>query len=403
MLKSLLTFTVSLLAAAQMAGAAPRMLPLAAEGNEARLCTADRSYCSGLIAPDVLELSYSGQSVRITGLPLRPGETAEADASILELSPGHVLAGVIIAQDEGMDYGRFRRRDLLLWDVNLTDGTIVGPVFDFPVHGLVNTEFDCRNWPAEGRPECRTEYEFNTRFDLARAETGGYPVLTYSTAAVMTPAGASREYGWSTSDVLIGADVMGMDQACTFRRSLVWNPLSGRYVIDAPMPDCDQYLERHLLPRRGGTEVREVWMRPATEGELRRYISPETQARNAAALKAPRYELGWIYNEMFSGNDIVLLRVSDGGRCEGADCDLHFFATGNCVDASLCTTRWLESRRGNRVYTTHLPEAPLSTACPQSQVLIPVGQDQGQYCLTNKGLQHDAAFPADFAQRFPKE
>src|SRR5690606_7241233 len=127
------------------------------------------------------------------------------------------------------------------------------------------------------------------------------------------------------------------------RRSLVWNPLSGRYLIDTPMPDCDQYLERHLLPRRGGTEVREVWMRPATEGEMARYVSPETQRRNASALKSPRYELGWIYNEMFSGNDIVLLRVSDGGRCDEGNCDLHFFATGNCVDASLCTTRWLES------------------------------------------------------------
>jgi len=402
MLKSFLTFTVSVLAASQIAGAAPRMMPLASERPDAPLCTADRSYCSTLIGADTLELTHKGASVKITGLPLRPGEKAEPDASVIELAPGRLLAGVIIAQDEGMDYGRFRRRDLLLWDVNLTDGTIVGPVFDFPVHGLVNTEHDCRNWPQEGRPDCRVEYEFNTRFDLARAETEGYPVLTYSTAAVMTPGGASREYGW-TSDVLIGADPMGMDQRCTFRRSLVWNPLSGRYLMDSPMPDCDQYLERHLLPRRGGTEVREVWMRPATEAELKRYVSPETQARNRSALTAPRYELGWIYNEMYSGNDIVLIRVSDGGRCEGGDCDLHFFATGNCVDASLCTTRWLESRRGNRVYTTAQAEEPLSTACPQSQVLIPVGKDQGQYCLTSKGLQADAAFPADFAQRFPKE
>ncbi|RRH76210.1 hypothetical protein [Falsigemmobacter faecalis] len=402
MLKSLLSVTLAVLAASPMAAAAPRLLPLGSDGPKAPLCTADRSYCSALIGADTLELSYKGQSVKITGLPLRPGETAEPDASLIELSPGHLLAGVIIARDEGMDYGRFRRRDLLLWDVNLTDGSIVGPVFDFPVHGLVNTEYDCRNWPQDKRPDCRAEYEFNTRFDFASAETEGYPVLTYSTAAVMTPGGASREYGWG-GGALIGSSPMGMDQDCTFRRSIVWNPLSGRYLMDSPMPDCDQYLERHLLPRRGGTEVREVWMRPATEAELRRYVSPETQTRNATALKAPRYELGWIYNEMFSGNDIVLLRISDGGRCEEGNCDLHFFATGNCVDASLCTTRWLESRRGNRVYTTAEPEDPLSGSCPQSQVLIPVGADRGQYCLTHKGLQSDAAFPADFARRFPKE
>lgn len=399
MLKTFLTTAAVLTLTTLGLQAQPRSLSLSGTG---RMCTDDQSYCLQMTGPKGLELQHQGRSLQISELPLAEGERAEVSGSLIELSPGHVLAGVVFERSRSIEHGTFKRRDLLMWDMNLADGSVVGPVLDMPVHGMVQTSGDCRNWPeSEPRP-CKAEYEFNSLLDVIRAETTGYPVLTWRTAAVVTPVGASREFGWSMA-YMAGSDGTALDPACTTKRSLVYNPLSGRYVLDAPLPECDQYLEANLLPRRARPELREVWMRPATSGETRAFLNAEEQASIAAKFRKPKVELGWIYNEMVSGSDILVLRVSDDGRCAEGQCDLHFMATANCVEPALCRPRWREKLTGNRAYTATRPEAPLNISCPEALVLLPVGRSAGQYCLTHQGLENVALMPADLAQTFPKE
>lgn len=388
---------------ATMAHGAPRTIALEPTSDgSGSLCAADASYCAKVILPDTLEITTQGRSLQIPKLPLREGETPEPAAMLIELAPGHILAGAVLEAEYGTISGRFKRRDLLLWDVKMADGSIVGPVLDFPVHALVSVDADCRNWPKERATRCDATYEFNSIFDVIRAESQGYPVLTYRTAALRKPGLASREFGWN-ADALLGPDDDGLDTTCTFKRSFTYNPLSGRYTLDEAFPDCDEFLEPDLLPRRAKTELREVWMRLATEGEVKAFVSAETQSRLSTTLSDPRFEIGWIYNEMATGNDILVLRVSDGGRCQGGDCDLHFFATRNCVEPALCTGRWVESRKGNRAYTVYRPQAPLDLSCPQSLVLISVGRDAGQHCLEPSGMAVVHPLPPEVAQSLSKE
>jgi len=350
--------------AAQMAPSGEaRNLKLHENRYTGSFCTENETYCLRMTRHDsVTYQSASGFSGQLSGLPVRTGETVLPAPQLIEIAPDRVLMGLEFASSHEISNGRLQRRDAVYWDVDLRDGSVLGPVLEFPAHVSVETR-DCRNWPrGKQLDQCHARYIFNSIVDAIGAYHDGYPALTYRTAATIKPQGASREYGW-TAPTSIGSDGQELHLGCTFRRSYIHHPLSGRYILDQPLPDCDQFLSAELLPRRNAARISELQMRPATGVEIANY------ARFAPAIEASsgmRIELGWLYDEMASGADIVVLRTSHEGRCEqAADCRLYFFATANCVEPALCTPKWSQSLTATGSTSSAIPMRPLPPAAPR--------------------------------------
>ena len=312
------------------------------------------------------------------------------------VGPEHLLIGLEFASSQQISNGRMQRRETVYWDIDLRDGSVLGPILEFTSHVSIDT-YDCRNWPQDQQADkCHARYIFNSIVDAIGARRDGYPALTYRTAATIDPQGASREYGWTTP-TSYGSDGKELHLGCTFRRSYIYHPLSGRYVLDQPLPDCDQFLNAELLPRRNFDRISELQMRPATPAEVANYARfvPDLGAGADTTV-----ELGWLYNEMATGADVVVLRSSTQGLCEGAEgCTLHFFATANCVDPVECSPKWTQSLSGNRIYTVQNPHVPLSRACPEALFLVPAGAQAGQYCTGFNGLEPQGPVPQGLATR----
>lgn len=377
--------------------AAARNLKLQEDRFTGNFCSEGEEYCLRMIGSDsVSYTSASGLSGQLNGLPLRAGETVLPAPQLIEIDKDHLLMGLEFASNHEISNGRMQRRETVYWDIDLRDGSVLGPILEFTSHVGIDT-YDCRNWPQDQQSgKCHARYVFNSIVDAIGARRDSYPALTYRTAATIQPQGASREYGWTTP-TSYGSDGVELHLGCTFRRSYIYNPLSARYILDQPLPDCDQFLSAELLPRRNHDRISELHMRPATQAEVANYarFAPDLLATGDATM-----ELGWLYNEMATGADIVVLRASTQGRCEGADgCKLFFFATANCVDPAQCTPKWSQNLSGNRIYTVQNPHAPLSLACPDTLFLLPAGRQAGQYCTGFNGLEAQGAVPPDLATR----
>lgn len=377
---------------------AARNLKLVEDRYTGNFCTDGEAYCLRMIGPNSVSYkSASGLSGQLSGLPVRPGETALPAPQLMELDKDRLLIGVEFASNHEISNGRMQRRDTVYWDVDLRDGSVLGPILEFTAHISIDT-YDCRNWPQDKQVNnCHARYIFNSIVDAIGARRDGYPALTYRTAATIEPHGASREYGWTTP-TSYGSDGKELHLGCTFRRSYIYHPISARYVLDQPLPDCDQFLNAEMLPRRSRDKISELQMRPATAAEVQNYAR---FAYELGSVQSGRtVEIGWLYNEMVSGSDIVVLRTSTDGRCEeGSDCGLYFFATANCVEPALCTPKWSQNISGNRIYTVQNPHSPLSTACPEALFVVPAGPEAGQYCTGFNGLEPKGPLPNALAAR----
>jgi hypothetical protein len=68
------------------------------------------------------------------------------------------------------------------------------------------------------------------------------PTLRYASAARYSPRGISRGVDSLTRPPLKKADLVWTDDpACTYSRTLRFDPTSGTYRPDVPLPACDQY------------------------------------------------------------------------------------------------------------------------------------------------------------------
>lgn len=367
-------------------------------------CSQDGEYCLRLDR-DVLTIMQSSTGARaaIPGLPVAEGQRVETAGWLIELEPGHILAGVKLVSEQGITGGRFQRKDLVLWDVTLANSGVVGPVLDFPAETHIDIDNDCRNWPAERPRPCKATFSYGGIVIVQQASTEGYPALTFRTTAMMQPVAASREYGWRDTGMM-SSDDTGLNMECSFQRVLNYNPLAAHYQVDQSLPECAEYFEPELLPKRAIPWSEEVWMREATDAEIRAF-HPAPDALIGDRKRDPelRIELGWLYNEMFAGSDVIVMRASKNKRCVAGECDLMFFGVNNCIEPAKCRPKWSKGVAGNRVYSLHKPAVPLDISCPNSAILIPAGPGSGQYCITNRGITRSADVPDALAENFPKE
>lgn len=92
---------------------------------------------------------------------------------------------------------------------------------------------------------CHDLYDFDATLTLdrrVRTKRGIPPRLIYQTKAVATPGTSRRMNDNSSGRKLSAADIRpAIDRACTYRRTLAYNPATERYEFDRPAPDCADY------------------------------------------------------------------------------------------------------------------------------------------------------------------
>ncbi|SEN48023.1 hypothetical protein SAMN05192583_2910 [Sphingomonas gellani] len=74
--------------------------------------------------------------------------------------------------------------------------------------------------------------------------SGEMPVIRFKAEASSYPRGVSRDKDSLARPPLRKADlVWDPDRACTYTRAFHFDPVEMRYLPDAPLPDCSQYLD----------------------------------------------------------------------------------------------------------------------------------------------------------------
>ncbi len=92
---------------------------------------------------------------------------------------------------------------------------------------------------------CHDRYELEARLTVTPPVGTAPPTLRYDSTARYSPRGISRDVDSLTRPPLTKADLVWTgDPACTYRRTLRFDPASGTYRPDAPLPACEHYTRR---------------------------------------------------------------------------------------------------------------------------------------------------------------
>ncbi len=87
---------------------------------------------------------------------------------------------------------------------------------------------------------CNDKFEFDASLQINKTMGGGLPDFLFQTRATTFPKGASHWLGKSPpvkqSDLKTWTDPL-----CTYSRTLRYNPITARYEMDMPAPDCSEY------------------------------------------------------------------------------------------------------------------------------------------------------------------
>jgi hypothetical protein len=87
---------------------------------------------------------------------------------------------------------------------------------------------------------CHQRLEFSGRLTLAPRASGGRPRFSLDVASRTFPRGSLNE-GWELGSLRRADRVWERDPACSYRRLLSYDPDTGRYVPDRPLPECSLY------------------------------------------------------------------------------------------------------------------------------------------------------------------
>ncbi len=90
---------------------------------------------------------------------------------------------------------------------------------------------------------CHDEYSLSATLSFVPVE-GEMPLVRLETEASSFPRGVSRDRDSLAGPPLKERDlVQEVDRACTYTRTFRFDPVRKRYLPDAPLPDCSQYLD----------------------------------------------------------------------------------------------------------------------------------------------------------------
>ncbi len=248
-----------LLIAAAQAPAVPDPIVIAlVAGEGGRQCLPDKSLCLDL--PAVAEAGGSVKAASPSGeandlsLPFVPndGETLSLWPHLIAV-PTHegaapesrqYLMGVIATQSAMYSGGggSGSRLHLLSLDTTPSSTRLGDEVLDVVWDSSLMiracfSEADIK----DRREACHDEYSFTGTLAGRSAEAGEWPVLTYRSVATAYPRTSRRSQDNSELRLTAADLVRETDPACSYERTLRYNPATSRYEMDRPAPDCSDY------------------------------------------------------------------------------------------------------------------------------------------------------------------
>lgn len=234
----------------------PAIAPVSDEQAETRSalhCNAARNLClrawrdgeSGPWFLDVHQRLPSGADVAPVGrIALPPGDDPDRETQaiwpqLIEEASGALLFGVERYRTAGFSGGGAGQTQLVLFrrppaEVAAAEVLTVQTGYTAMIRACFS-EDEYRN-----RGVCHDEYELTASIGLAAAAAAGRPSLTLAAAARSYPRGARADEDdnrrYRRADLVWEAD-----PACSYRRTFAFDPASGRYAPDRPLPDCSTY------------------------------------------------------------------------------------------------------------------------------------------------------------------
>lgn len=210
-------------------------------------------------APDgQVRMRFEGQGERTRDIPLPltagPSDKVGAWPMFLQLNAqtperGHVfLLGVVIKRSKGYSGGGASEHWLHLFRVDnpASDHGRARQVLTLPLGGdkLIRACFNERDEAAR-QGVCHDSYKFEAFLRLDEGHRGDWPVLIYQSRATARPGPLARPGTMPDRPLTIEELAEKEDPACSFQRKLRFNPMSRRYEMESPGPDCGDY----FLPR----------------------------------------------------------------------------------------------------------------------------------------------------------
>ncbi|HEY5723346.1 MAG TPA: hypothetical protein VIT45_13590 [Allosphingosinicella sp.] len=225
-----------------------------------RNCTEDRLWCADLrreqpeghwtlhvVARDgVVSREYYYRLP--TDLCCGPGRNFGVWNEIVREPRGAALIGLDFGRETGRRGGfRSFQRRLLLLRVPKESGGAPVPVLEAPLSGVVDQPVCISATDQRDRPkDCMDRFDFDTLFTLIPSVAPVEPPNLIMVATASTTPGLRTRIGGRPvrrGPVERTLDDEVRDPACTYTRSFYFDDALGRYVPDAPLPDCSNYLE----------------------------------------------------------------------------------------------------------------------------------------------------------------
>lgn len=237
-------------------GAGNRMLAFPAAGpapedeeiRSQRHCAAARTWCAELRREagggwrlEVAEGGGQARSVALDGDA--EAETFAVWPHLVREAGGAVLVGALRTYRTGFSGGGASRTSLVL--ARAEPGAAAPTVLlDLPLSGsaMIRACFAAADEAARAGA-CHDEYALAGTVRLDPETAAGPPRLILTAAARTYPGRRSRLEEAPAAQLRRSDLVWANDPACTYRRLIAFDPGTGRYQPDSPLPDCPNYFD----------------------------------------------------------------------------------------------------------------------------------------------------------------
>lgn len=220
-----------------------------------RACSEAREWCAEIIRtpPDgILTLVISpgegifDQAPTLTYLLAPDLDGAQGvtiwDRIVIQ-ADGAVLVGLVFSSEVLRPGFRSYQRRLLLLRAGPGITDVATPVLEAPLSGLIQQDV-CAPADQQANPDgaCENRFSMSTLVTLTPILSPGRPGLILMVRSHTTPGRRLRWEGLREPVERSGHDEV-VDPTCTYSRSYQFDDAAGRYVPDAPTPDCRDFLE----------------------------------------------------------------------------------------------------------------------------------------------------------------
>lgn len=232
-----------------------RMEPLLpTPGKNSSQCTAAGDWCVILEdrADQEGEITISRRDVAgaVARIPVAPSDARGFDRNLVSIWPvwtrlagGGGIVGVIREQRTMYSGGGASASTLTLYRV--IPGSAPSIVLDLPweASSMIRACFSEKDF-RQRAGACHDEYKFQAQLSTAPEGTGAMPVLRYDTETTSFPGPVSRSADSLAARPLKRRDLVHVkNDGCSITRLFRFDAAAGRYMPDAPLPDCSDYTD----------------------------------------------------------------------------------------------------------------------------------------------------------------